>query len=94
MPLFINVPPAGEGEEAWQRELVNGSENVKLTGLKVGLPYRVRVVAIGHGDQPLHSEELFVTVPGEALVGMKPPPWSEPGLAPRRLRRTFICCLI
>uniref|UniRef100_A0A3Q2NZ88 Neuronal cell adhesion molecule n=1 Tax=Fundulus heteroclitus TaxID=8078 RepID=A0A3Q2NZ88_FUNHE len=47
----------------WQKELVNGSQNVKLKGLKGGLSYRVRVVAQGHHEQPLHSEELFVTVP-------------------------------
>ncbi|XP_027882210.1 neuronal cell adhesion molecule-like isoform X2 [Xiphophorus couchianus] len=52
-----------EGEEEWQKELVNGSQNVKLKGLKVGLSYRVRVVAKGHHEQPLQSEELFVTVP-------------------------------
>ncbi|XP_014861512.1 PREDICTED: neuronal cell adhesion molecule-like isoform X7 [Poecilia mexicana] len=52
-----------EGEEEWQKELVNGSQNVKLKGLKVGLSYRVRVVAKGHHEQLLHSEELFVTVP-------------------------------
>uniref|UniRef100_A0A1A8CIW8 Neuronal cell adhesion molecule n=1 Tax=Nothobranchius kadleci TaxID=1051664 RepID=A0A1A8CIW8_NOTKA len=55
-----------EGEEEWQKELVNGSQNVKLKGLKVGLSYRVRVVAKGHHDQPLHSEELFVTLPAVA----------------------------
>lgn len=76
IPLFINVPPAGEDGGEWQKELVNGSQNVKLKGLKVGLTYRVRVVAKGHHDQPLHSEDVFVTVPGEALVGAKPPPWS------------------
>ncbi|XP_038164810.1 neuronal cell adhesion molecule-like isoform X15 [Cyprinodon tularosa] len=53
----------GEGEEEWQKELVNGSQNIKLKGLKVGHSYRVRVVAKGHHEQPLHSEELFVTVP-------------------------------
>ncbi|XP_038164798.1 neuronal cell adhesion molecule-like isoform X4 [Cyprinodon tularosa] len=52
-----------EGEEEWQKELVNGSQNIKLKGLKVGHSYRVRVVAKGHHEQPLHSEELFVTVP-------------------------------
>ncbi|KAM4553706.1 neuronal cell adhesion molecule-like isoform 4-T6 [Fundulus diaphanus] len=52
-----------EDEEEWQKELVNGSQNVKLKGLKGGLSYRVRVVAQGHHEQPLHSEELFVTVP-------------------------------
>ncbi|XP_013875194.1 neuronal cell adhesion molecule [Austrofundulus limnaeus] len=50
----------------WQKELVNGSQNVKLKGLKVGLTYRVRVVAKGHHDQPLHSEDVFVTVPAVA----------------------------
>ncbi|KAM4734193.1 LOW QUALITY PROTEIN: neuronal cell adhesion molecule-like [Anableps anableps] len=50
-----------EGEEEWQKSL-NGSQNVKLKGLR-GLSYRVRVVAKGHHEQPLHSEELFVTVP-------------------------------
>lgn len=70
IPLSVDVPPAGEGEEEWQKELVNGSQNVKLKGLKVGLSYRVRVVAKGHHEQPLHSEELFVTVPGEARPGV------------------------
>ncbi len=70
-PLFVNVPPAGEGEEEWQTELVNGSQNVMLKGLKGGLSYRVRLVAKGHHDQPLHlSEELLVTVPGEALLAV------------------------
>ncbi|XP_061577032.1 neuronal cell adhesion molecule-like isoform X2 [Cololabis saira] len=56
-----------EGEEEWQKEHVNGSQNVKLKGLKVGLSYRVRVVVKGHQDQPLHSsEELLVTVPAVA----------------------------
>ncbi|KAM4572579.1 neuronal cell adhesion molecule-like isoform 5-T6 [Odontesthes bonariensis] len=56
-----------ESEEDWKRELVNGSQNVKLKGLKVGLSYRVRVVAKGHHDQPPHrSEELLVTVPAVA----------------------------
>ncbi|XP_028440907.1 neuronal cell adhesion molecule isoform X3 [Perca flavescens] len=53
-----------EGEEEWQKELVNGSQNVMLKGLKGGLSYRVRLVAKGHHDQPLHrSEELLVLVP-------------------------------
>ncbi|XP_039988696.1 neuronal cell adhesion molecule-like isoform X2 [Xiphias gladius] len=56
-----------EGEEEWQKELVNGSQNVMLKGLKGGLSYRVRLVAKGHHDQPLHhSEELLVTVPAVA----------------------------
>lgn len=67
----MNVPPAGEGEEEWHKELVNGSQNVVLKGLKGGLSYWVRVVARGPQDQPLHlSEEVLVTVPGE-----------DPGLA-------------
>lgn len=75
-----NLPPAGEGEEEWQTELVNGSQNFMLKGLKGGLSYRVRLVARGHHDQPLHlSEELLVTVPGEAVLGRAPPPRS--GLA-------------
>uniref|UniRef100_A0A8C9ZZB7 Neuronal cell adhesion molecule-like n=1 Tax=Sander lucioperca TaxID=283035 RepID=A0A8C9ZZB7_SANLU len=57
VPLFMNVPPAGEGEEEWQKELVNGSQNVMLKGLKGGLSYRVRLVAKGHHDQPLHRSE-------------------------------------
>lgn len=70
-----NVPPAGEGEEEWQKELVNGSQNFMLKGLKGGLSYRVRLVAAGHHDQPLQvSEELFVMVPGEAVHGRWPPP--------------------
>ncbi|KAK1888492.1 Neuronal cell adhesion molecule [Dissostichus eleginoides] len=56
-----------EGEEEWQKELVNGSQNVMLKGLKGGLSYRVRLVAQGHHDQPLHhSEELVVSVPAVA----------------------------
>ncbi|XP_071059663.1 neuronal cell adhesion molecule-like isoform X10 [Pseudochaenichthys georgianus] len=56
-----------EGEEEWQKELVNGSQNVTLKGLKGGLSYRVRLVAQGHHDQPLHhSEELVVSVPAVA----------------------------
>ncbi|XP_038562791.1 neuronal cell adhesion molecule-like isoform X4 [Micropterus salmoides] len=56
-----------EGEEEWQKELVNGSQNIMLKGLKGGLSYRVRLVAKGHHDQPLHrSEELLVTVPAVA----------------------------
>lgn len=56
-----------EGEEEWQKELVNGSQNFMLKGLKEGLSYRVRLVAKGHHDQPLHcSEELLVTVPAVA----------------------------
>ncbi|XP_008310155.1 neuronal cell adhesion molecule isoform X4 [Cynoglossus semilaevis] len=51
----------------WKKELVNGSQNVVLKGLKGGLSYRVRLVAKGHHDQPLHhSEELLVTVPAVA----------------------------
>uniref|UniRef100_A0A3Q1J809 Neural cell adhesion molecule L1 n=1 Tax=Anabas testudineus TaxID=64144 RepID=A0A3Q1J809_ANATE len=54
-------------EEEWQKELVNGSQNIMLKGLKGGLSYRVRLVAKGHHDQPLHhSEELLVTVPAVA----------------------------
>lgn len=80
VPLFMNVPPADEGEEEWRKELVNGSQNIMLKGLKGGLSYRVRLVARGHHDQPLQlSEELLVTVPGEAVLGRSPPPWS--GLA-------------
>uniref|UniRef100_A0A8C7ZNW1 Neural cell adhesion molecule L1 n=1 Tax=Oryzias sinensis TaxID=183150 RepID=A0A8C7ZNW1_9TELE len=55
---------ANNSKQEWQKELVNGSQNVKLKGLKGGLSYRVRVVAYGHHDQPLHSsDELVVTVP-------------------------------
>ncbi|XP_076589932.1 neuronal cell adhesion molecule-like isoform X11 [Chaetodon auriga] len=56
-----------EAEEEWQKELVNGSQNFMLKGLKGGLSYRVRVVAKGHHDQPpLLSEEVLVTVPAVA----------------------------
>ncbi|CAJ1056297.1 neuronal cell adhesion molecule-like isoform X6 [Xyrichtys novacula] len=56
-----------EGEEEWQRRLVNGSQNFVLSDLKVGLPYKVRLVTTGHHDQPLlHSQEIFVTVPAVA----------------------------
>ncbi|XP_028286320.1 neuronal cell adhesion molecule-like isoform X8 [Parambassis ranga] len=56
-----------EGEEEWQKEFVNGSQNVMLKGLKGGLSYRVRLVAKGHHDQPLHcSKELVVKVPAVA----------------------------
>uniref|UniRef100_A0A4W6FHP6 Neuronal cell adhesion molecule n=1 Tax=Lates calcarifer TaxID=8187 RepID=A0A4W6FHP6_LATCA len=44
-------------EEEWQKEPVNGSQNVTLKGLKGGLSYRVRLVAKGHHDQPLHHSE-------------------------------------
>ncbi|XP_073327726.1 neuronal cell adhesion molecule-like isoform X12 [Pagrus major] len=65
--LFVNVPPAGEAEEEWQKELVNGSQNFMLKSLKGGISYRVRLVAKGHHDQPLHlSKELVVTVPAVA----------------------------
>ncbi|KAM4619274.1 neuronal cell adhesion molecule-like isoform 1-T2 [Polymixia lowei] len=57
----------GEDEEEWQKEYVNGSQNLMLKGLKEGLSYRVRVVAKGHSDQTLHhSEELVVMVPAMA----------------------------
>lgn len=83
MPLSVNVPPAGEGEEEWQKELVNGSQNVTLKGLKGGLSYRVRLVAQGHHDQPLHhSEELVVSVPGEAVPRWSPPPLAWHGPVP------------
>uniref|UniRef100_A0AAQ5ZV81 Neuronal cell adhesion molecule n=1 Tax=Amphiprion ocellaris TaxID=80972 RepID=A0AAQ5ZV81_AMPOC len=56
-----------KNKEEWQKELVNGSQNFMLKGLKEGLSYRVRLVAKGHQDQPLHcSEELLVTVPAVA----------------------------
>ncbi|XP_044212657.1 neuronal cell adhesion molecule-like isoform X3 [Thunnus albacares] len=56
-----------EGEEEWQKELVNGSQNYMLKGLKEGLSYRVRLVAKGHSDQAPHrSKELLVTVPAVA----------------------------
>uniref|UniRef100_A0A672JH06 Neuronal cell adhesion molecule n=1 Tax=Salarias fasciatus TaxID=181472 RepID=A0A672JH06_SALFA len=63
VPLSVTVPPAGEGEEEWRKELVNGSQNVMLKGLKGGLSYRVRLVTSGHHDRPLRSEELVVTLP-------------------------------
>lgn len=54
---------------------MNSSQTVMLRGLKEGLSYRVRLVARGHLDQPLHlSEELLVTVPGEAVSERLPPP--------------------
>lgn len=80
-----NVPPAGEGEEEWREEPVNGSlQAFLLRGLKAGPSYRVRLVARG-GDrhQPAHlSEELVVRVPGEgALVVIAAPAqsvcWAE-----------------
>lgn len=80
-----NVPPAGESEEKWQRELVNSSQTVMLRGLKEGLSYRVRLVARGHLDQPLRlSEELLVTVPGEAVSERLPPP-SAPSVVTGRM---------
>lgn len=85
VPLFMNLPPAGEGEEEWQKEPVNGTQNVMLKGLKGGLSYRVRLVATGHHDQPLHrSDELLVSVPGEAVPRRWPMVWPGlvwPGLA-------------
>ncbi|XP_041652038.1 neuronal cell adhesion molecule-like isoform X9 [Cheilinus undulatus] len=54
-------------EDEWQRELVNGSQNVMLKSLKRGLSYNVRLVAKGHHDQPLHqSKELLVIFPAVA----------------------------
>ncbi|XP_042351445.1 neuronal cell adhesion molecule-like isoform X5 [Plectropomus leopardus] len=62
--VYVEYIVNSEGEEEWQKELVNGSQNVMLKGLKGGLSYRVRLVAKGHHDQPLHrSEELLVSVP-------------------------------
>ncbi|XP_070686199.1 neuronal cell adhesion molecule-like [Pempheris klunzingeri] len=56
-----------QSEKEWQKELVNSSQNIVLKGLKGGLSYRVRLVAKGHQDQPLHhSQELLVTVPAVA----------------------------
>ncbi|XP_029909465.1 neuronal cell adhesion molecule-like [Myripristis murdjan] len=56
-----------EGEEEWQKEFVNGSQNYMLKGLKEGLSYRVRLVAKGHSDQvPHHSDEQVVKVPAVA----------------------------
>lgn len=82
VPLYINVPSAGEGQEEWQKELVNGSQNYMLKGLKEGLSYRVRLVAKGHSDQAPHrSKEVVVEVPGEAVPEWPPLPWPWPGLA-------------
>lgn len=79
--LFVNVPPAGEAEEEWQKKLVNGSQTYMLKELKGGISYRVRLVAKGHHDQPLHlSKELVVTVPGEAVPVWSPPPTAWSGL--------------
>ena len=62
--MLFRSPP---GEQEWHTEYVNGSQTYLLRGLKEGLSYRVRVVARGHADQAVHhSEELLVTVPGEA----------------------------
>ncbi|KAM8750866.1 neuronal cell adhesion molecule-like isoform 2-T2 [Acanthopagrus schlegelii] len=56
-----------EAEEEWQKKLVNGSQTYMLKELKGGISYRVRLVAKGHHDQPLHlSKELVVTVPAVA----------------------------
>ncbi|XP_029951728.1 neuronal cell adhesion molecule-like isoform X3 [Salarias fasciatus] len=60
------VEENSEGEEEWRKELVNGSQNVMLKGLKGGLSYRVRLVTSGHHDRPLRSEELVVTLPAVA----------------------------
>ncbi|XP_010888103.1 neuronal cell adhesion molecule isoform X5 [Esox lucius] len=55
-------------EEEWNREYVNGSQAYVLKGLKEGLSYKVRMVAVGPHDQVvLHqSEELLVMVPAMA----------------------------
>ncbi|XP_039882054.1 neuronal cell adhesion molecule-like isoform X6 [Simochromis diagramma] len=56
-----------ESEEDWNTEFVNGSQNITLKGLKGGLCYRVRLVALGHHDQEFHhSKELLVTLPAVA----------------------------
>ncbi|KAM9753321.1 neuronal cell adhesion molecule-like isoform 2-T2 [Menidia menidia] len=65
--VYVEYIVDSEGEKDWKSELANGSQNVKLKDLKVGLSYRVRVVAKGRHDQSLHhSEELLVTVPAVA----------------------------
>ncbi|XP_078023883.1 neuronal cell adhesion molecule-like isoform X4 [Epinephelus lanceolatus] len=65
--VYVEYIVNSEGEEEWQKELVNGSQNVMLKGLKGGLSYRVRLVAKGHHDQPLHrSDELLVSIPAVA----------------------------
>lgn len=64
---------------------MNSSQTVMLRGLKEGLSYRVRLVARGHLDQPLRlSEELLVTVPGEAVSERLPPP-SAPSVVTGRM---------
>ncbi|XP_037834137.1 neuronal cell adhesion molecule-like isoform X3 [Kryptolebias marmoratus] len=64
--IYVEYTVDSKGVEDWQKEPANGSQNVKLKGLKVGLSYKVRVVAEGHHDQQLHYKELFVTVPAVA----------------------------
>uniref|UniRef100_A0A669DL83 Neural cell adhesion molecule L1 n=1 Tax=Oreochromis niloticus TaxID=8128 RepID=A0A669DL83_ORENI len=65
--LLMNITSAGESEEDWNTEFVNGSQNITLKGLKGGLCYRVRLVALGHHDQEFHhSKELLVTLPAVA----------------------------
>ncbi|XP_056272088.1 neuronal cell adhesion molecule-like isoform X2 [Pseudoliparis swirei] len=65
--VYVEYKENSEGEEEWQKKLVNGSQNVVLKGLKGGLSYSVRLVAKGHHDQLPHlSEELLVSVPAVA----------------------------
>uniref|UniRef100_A0A8C6UDW1 Neuronal cell adhesion molecule n=1 Tax=Neogobius melanostomus TaxID=47308 RepID=A0A8C6UDW1_9GOBI len=53
--------------EEWHKELVNGSDNFVVKGLKAGVSYWVRLVASGQSDLPLqHSRELLVSVPAVA----------------------------
>ncbi|XP_061917366.1 neuronal cell adhesion molecule-like isoform X5 [Entelurus aequoreus] len=68
LEYIVDDSKQGEGGDGvWRQELVNGSRNFVLRGLKEGLSYRVRLVAKGHADQELHrSQELTVTVPAVA----------------------------
>ncbi|XP_072291863.1 neuronal cell adhesion molecule-like [Eucyclogobius newberryi] len=55
-----------EGEQ-WHKELVNGSQNFVVRGLKAGVSYWVRLVASGVSNlPPQHSRELLVSVPAVA----------------------------
>ncbi|XP_062402448.1 neuronal cell adhesion molecule-like [Sardina pilchardus] len=64
--VYVEYRLVEDSNEEWKKEPVNGSQSYILKGLKAGLAYRVRVVARGHSDHMVQSEEIGVTVPAMA----------------------------
>ncbi|XP_055078328.1 neuronal cell adhesion molecule-like isoform X3 [Periophthalmus magnuspinnatus] len=62
--LYVEYKMKDTQGEEWRRELVNGSQNFVVRGLKAGVSYWVRLVASSVPDlPPQHSQELLVSVP-------------------------------